>query len=223
MKNDFLSLEENTGIYKKYVKRVLSVLLGIFACPFVVLSFIIFAPIIKFTDGGTVFYKDKRLGLNGKAFTMFKYRSMKMNSGVIRASDGVSTIKDKSDSRITKIGRFIRKYGIDELPQVWNIIKGDMSFIGPRPDFPDTIDRLTGVIPNPIADITPDDFYENYYKARMSVRPGITSYAVIKLPDDANRVMCDEADAWYARNMTFGLDVNLFFGTIFHLVLGKHK
>ncbi len=214
--------ETKHKFYHKAGKRCLSAALSVVALPFVGLSWLVVAPAIKLEDGGSVFYASERLGLDGRVFKMYKYRSMRMNAPVLRSKDGVSTIKE-GDPRVTKVGRFIRKFGIDELPQIFNVLKGDMSFIGPRPDLPDTIDRLTGVIPNPLADITPENFYEDVYKERMSVRPGITGYGPIYLPRGTNRVDKDTVDAWYAENMSFALDAKVFFGTIKHLLTGRHR
>ena len=211
------------SLYHRFGKRLLSILLALIAMPFVLLSCLIFGPIIKLTDGGTVFYRSARLGLNGKVFYMLKFRSMHMNAGVIRQKDGVTTSKDDNDPRVTHVGRFMRKFGVDELPQIFNVLMGDMSFIGPRPDLTDTIDRLTGKIPNPLADITPENFYEDYYAVRMSVRPGITCYGPVFLPRGTDRVKKDMVDAWYAQKMSLALDIKVLWGTACHLLGGKHK
>lgn len=92
-------------------------------------------PLIWLTDRGPTFYNAQRVGLNGKIFKMFKFRSMKVNAPDIRNTDG-STFNSSDDPRVTRIGRFIRKTSIDEIPQILNVLIGDMSFVGPRPVLP---------------------------------------------------------------------------------------
>lgn len=216
-------MRKANGIYSKYVKRFFSVLFCIILTPFVLFVSVFVALFIKITDGGTVLYKSERLGKEGKVFTMYKFRSMNMNAPVLHDKDGLSTYKGDDDPRVTKIGKFIRKYGVDELPQLINIYKGDMAFIGPRPDLPDAADIFSKRIDSTIKDIIPDRFYEDYYSIRMAVRPGITCYGPVFLAEDTNRVERSINDAWYAKNISFKLDCLIIFGTIKHLVSGRHK
>ena len=123
-------------MYKHFFKRFLDILISLLVLPFFVLIFIIVAPLIFFTDKGPIFYCGKRIGRNGKIFKMFKFRSMIVNAPDIRTATG-STYNGDDDPRVTKIGRFLRKTSIDEIPQILNVLKGDMSIIGPRPDTPD--------------------------------------------------------------------------------------
>ena len=104
---------------------------------------VIVAPIIYFSDKGPVFYNSNRLGKDGKIFKMYKFRTMKNNSPEIRNEDG-STFNSEDDPRLTKFGRLLRKTSLDETPQLINIIKGDMSIIGPRPDLPEHRELYTG-------------------------------------------------------------------------------
>jgi undecaprenyl phosphate N,N'-diacetylbacillosamine 1-phosphate transferase len=126
-------------MYKKYFKRILDLILALIALPFWFIIFIIVGPIIYFQDKGPIFYNAPRLGKDGKVFKMYKFRSMKVNAPDIRNEDG-STFNSEDDPRLTKIGKFIRKTSLDETPQLLNIIKGDMSIIGPRPDLPEQKD-----------------------------------------------------------------------------------
>ena len=119
-------------IYKKYIKRVLDILVALLLLPFLLILIIIISPMIIIDDRGPVFYLAKRRGLNGKIFKMYKFRSMKVNAPDIRNSDG-STYNADDDPRITRVGRFLRKTSIDEIPQILNVLKGEMSIIGPRP------------------------------------------------------------------------------------------
>ena len=119
-------------MYKRIFKRFIDLVIGILGFPFFLLIFVVIAPIIKFTDNGPVFYTAERLGKNGKVYSMYKFRSMRVNAPDIRNSDG-STYNGTDDPRVTRIGRIIRKTSLDETPQLLNVIKGDMSIIGPRP------------------------------------------------------------------------------------------
>nr|BAI67356.1 putative glycosyltransferase [Limosilactobacillus fermentum] len=145
------------------VKRVFDFLAA--ACGIIILSplMLIIAVLIKSEDHGPVFYKQKRIGQNGKAFEMYKFRSMFVNAGQMLAKlkeqndvDG-PMFKMKDDPRVTKIGHFIRKHSLDELPQFLNILRGDMSLVGPRPPLPSEVEE-----------------YSEYDKQRLFVIPGCT-------------------------------------------------
>ena len=136
---------------------------------------------------------------------MFKFRSMKMNAPDIRNSDN-STYNSPDDPRITKVGRFIRKTSIDELPQFFNVLIGDMSFIGPRPV---TTDR-------------PLEEYDEKRKIRLEVRPGITGYSQAYFRNSISNEEKLEKDAFYARNVTFGGDLNVIFATVNTVVFRKN-
>ena len=122
-------------MYKHFFKRLFDLIIALFALPFVLLLILIMVPLIWLTDRGPTFYNAQRVGLNGKIFKMFKFRSMKVNAPDIRNTDG-STFNSSDDPRVTRIGRFIRKTSIDEIPQILNVLIGDMSFVGPRPVLP---------------------------------------------------------------------------------------
>lgn len=129
-------------MYKHFFKRLFDLIIALFALPFVLLLILIMVPLIWLTDRGPTFYNAQRVGLNGKIFKMFKFRSMKVNAPDIRNTDG-STFNSSDDPRVTRIGRFIRKTSIDEIPQILNVLIGDMSFVGPRPVIPGrTVRRL---------------------------------------------------------------------------------
>ena len=183
-------------MYKHFFKRLLDIILALLAMPFVLLVIIIFAPIIYFTDKGPVFYNAKRVGKNGKPFKMFKLRSMYVNSPDIRLADG-STYNGEDDPRVTPIGRFMRKTSIDELPQIINVLLGQMSFIGPRPDPVDWLERY------------PDDV-----KVFLTVRPGITGYSQAYFRNSVDGEEKMKNDVYYALNCSFWLDVKIFFKTI---------
>ncbi len=151
---------------------------------------------IKAEDGGSVFYKADRIGRFGKIFKMYKLRSMKENSPDIRLADG-STYNGDDDPRVTKFGRFARKTSIDELPQVINILKGEMSFIGPRPDTPMYLDK-----------------YTEEEKIILTVRPGVTGYNQAL---NRNAVLTKEKlknDIYYAQNLSLWFDLRIIFMTV---------
>lgn len=187
-------------MYNRYIKRALDLLVCIIAMPFLLLALIPIAIAIKIEDRGPIFYCADRLGRNAKTFKMYKFRSMNVNAPDIRNEDG-TTYNSKDDPRITKVGRFIRETSLDELPQVFNIIKGDMSLIGPRPGLPDML-----------------SLYASEEMPKLSVRPGITGYTQAyyrnSMPGKEKRLK----DAWYAQNISFKLDIKIFIRTIMTVV-----
>lgn len=192
-------------MYRKYVKRWIDILASLILCPLVLLICVIVAPFIYFEDKGSIFYKAKRRGLNGTIFEMYKLRSMKMNAPDIRNEDN-STYNSPTDPRITRTGKTIRKLSIDELPQVFNILKGDMSFIGPRPV---TINK-------------PLEEYDDKRRIRLTVRPGITGYQQAYYRNSITQEEKFKMDAEYAQNVSFFLDLKIFFKTIQTVMLRKN-
>ncbi len=191
-------------MYRKVFKRLIDIILSVIALPFFCIIYVFVAPAIKIDDGGTVFYKAPRRGVGGKIFQIYKFRSMKMNSPDIRNSDN-STFNSKDDSRITKIGKILRKTSIDETPQILNVLKGDMSIIGPRPV---TTDK-------------PLEEYDEKRRLRLTVRPGITGATQAYYRNSIGQEEKFEYDAQYARELTFWGDVKIFFKTIQTVFLQK--
>lgn len=183
-------------MYKLFFKRLLDLLIGIIAFPFFLTAFLIFAPVIKLTDKGPVFYNAQRIGRNGKLFKMYKFRSMYVNAPDIRLADG-STYNGKDDPRVTKIGKFMRATSIDELPQILNILNGSMSLIGPRPDPPDWLEK-----------------YPEEIKVFLTVRPGLTGYSQAYFRNGADGEQKMKNDAYYAEHVSFIFDVKIFVKTI---------
>ncbi|ACV29292.1 Putative colanic biosynthesis UDP-glucose lipid carrier transferase [Anaerococcus prevotii] len=192
-------------IYEKIIKRILDIVLALIALPFVLIICIIFGILIYLEDRGDIFYIAKRRGLNGSVFGMYKLRSMKMNAPDIRNKDN-STYNSSDDPRVTKIGKVLRKTSIDELPQVFNILKGDMSWIGPRPI---TINR-------PLSD------YDQKRIDRLKVRPGITGYSQAYFRNNIPQEEKLQLDANYAKEISFLLDVKIVFKTIKIVLLQKN-
>jgi len=183
-------------MYKKFFKRAIDILVSLIALPFVLLVIVLMAPFIYFTDRGPVFYNADRVGRNGKVFKMYKLRSMKVNAPDIRNADG-STYNSANDPRVTKIGKIMRKTSVDEFPQFLNVLKGDMSLIGPRPATPKILDNMTPL------------------KAeRMKVRPGITGYTQMMYRNSAQGDARYQADKYYVDNVSFKLDLKILFGTV---------
>jgi len=187
----------------RFFKRLFDIILSLIALPFVLLLIVIFAPIIYFTDKGPVFYNAPRLGRKGKVFKMYKFRSMYVNAPDIKNADG-STYNGDDDPRVTKIGRFMRKTSIDEFPQFLNVLKGDMSFIGPRAHL------TTGY--------TCFEDLSEIEQERLYVRPGITGYNQAYFRNSVEVKQKMENDVYYVKNMSFTFDVKIFFRTIYSVL-----
>jgi len=186
-------------MYKSFFKRLIDIVVALVALPFVLLAIIILAPIIYLTDKGPIFYNAPRLGKKGKIFNMYKLRSMRVNSPNLRNADG-STYNADDDPRVTKIGRIMRKTSLDELPQFLNVLKGDMSLIGPRAHLTTSYKGY--------------DLLDDLRKRRLDVRPGITGYNQAYY---RNSVTADEKiknDVYYVDNLSFVMDVKVIFKTI---------
>lgn len=188
-------------MYKRYFKRMLDFMIALVATPFVVLIIIIMTPIIFLDDPGPIFYNAVRRGKNGKTFKMYKLRSMYVGSPDIKNSDG-STYNSATDPRVTKVGRIIRKLSIDEIPQILNVLKGDMSFIGPRP----TLAKR------------PYEQLNDIQKKRLAVRPGITGYAQAYYRNSITQWEKFEYDCEYVDKISFWLDVKILVHTIFSVL-----
>ena len=187
---------KSKSFYVVVVKRFFDIIIGLCALPFLILVVLFVGIAIKIDDGGPIFYKAKRIGKNSKVFNMYKFRSMVVNAPNWTNADG-STYNSSNDARVTKVGRFIRKTSIDELPQFFNILIGNMTFIGPR---------ASGA--GALGTYLPDE------EAKMNVKPGITGYTQAYY---RNRIGVREKrlyDAWYAHNVSLWLDIKIFFKTI---------
>ncbi len=184
-------------MYKKCIKRILDFLFAILLLPFFLIIFLIIAPIIVIEDKGPVFYNAPRLGCYGKIYKMYKFRSMKVNAPDLRNEDG-TTFNSEDDPRVTKIGRVLRKISLDEIPQILNVIKGEMSFIGPRPDLPGADKEI----------------YRPGDEVKLTVRPGITGYSQAYYRNSSTLDERFNGDVFYAKNITLLLDVKILLKTI---------
>lgn len=188
----------NTRGSLRRVKRALDLIatLGLLICTMPVMA--LAALCVRLESPGPVIYSQRRVGLFGQDFTVYKFRSMRTDAEKNGAVWAV-----KSDPRVTRVGRILRKTRIDELPQLWNVLKGEMSLIGPRPERPEFVRELEQEIP--------------FYSLRHAVKPGVTGWAQVCYPygssvDDARRKL--EYDLYYAKNMSVLLDIRIILKTI---------
>ncbi|WP_176584020.1 sugar transferase [Priestia megaterium] len=191
-------------MYRYYIKRFFDFILSLCILPFLLAIMIPVAIIIKLEDGGPVFYNALRLGKNMKEFPMYKFRSMKVNAPDIRNEDG-STFNSDNDPRVTRVGRILRKTSIDELPQLLNVLKGDMSFVGPRPS------------PLGNKDLYPKEFFRKF-----DVRPGITGYNQAVLRNKSTMEQRVKNDVFYVENISAFLDVKIVFMTATSVLSSKN-
>lgn len=182
-------------MYKKFGKRALDLIVGLVALPVVGLVIAILAPAIKLEDGGPVFFNAPRVGKDGRDFKMYKLRSMRVNAPDLVMEDG-STYNGADDPRMTKVGAFMRKTSLDEMPQFLNVLKGDMSVVGPRPD----LRRET-------------ELYEGNEHEKLLVKPGITGYAAVYGRNSLPWHDRLKLDVHYVHNLSFALDAKVFFKT----------
>lgn len=183
-------------MYRSVVKRCIDILFSLILLPLLILVILVIGLLIKKDDGGNVFYIAQRLGKNEKTFKMYKFRTMKMNAPDLRNSDG-STFNSNNDPRLTKIGAFLRKTSIDELPQILNVLMGNMSFIGPRPDLPEQI-----------------KYYKTNDKKRLAVLPGISGYNQAYYRNNVTWKHRIEHDIYYVNNISFQLDLRILLKTV---------
>lgn len=197
------------GFYVSVVKRGVKRIMDISAASILLLLalpvFLLSAVVIKLESTGDIFYRQERVGRNGKVFMVVKFRSMRADA----EKDGPVWAETRDD-RVTRFGHFLRKYRIDELPQLINVLKGDMSFVGPRPERPVFVSELEKNIP--------------FYGIRHVVKPGITGWAQIYYPygaseQDALRKL--EYDLYYIKNLSIGMDLSTIFQTIKVVLLGR--
>ena len=181
-------------MYRRVVKPVLDAAVSFLALLVLILPMLIIGILIKLDSPGPVLFKQKRLGRGGREFVICKFRTMCVNA----EKDGVYC--EKGDSRVTRVGRALRATSLDELPQLWNVLKGDMSFIGPRPP-------LT-YHPWPIEEYTEEQ------RRMFDVRPGITGWAQVHGRKDVEWHKRIEMNVWYTEHVSFLLDMKIFFMTI---------
>jgi len=198
----------NMGVFAKYGKRLLDIIVSalmlICVCP--VMLLVAIASLIESRCCDPIFFKQIRVGQNGKPFNVYKFRSMRTDA----EADGVARWATKNDARVTALGRLMRKTRLDELPQLANVLRGDMSMVGPRPERPEFVSQLSKEIP--------------YYHERHRMKPGVTGWAQLKYPygattEDARRKL--EYDLYYVKNASLFLDLNVIIQTVEVVLFGK--
>jgi sugar transferase (PEP-CTERM system associated) len=189
-------------IIRDLLHRTLALMGLIISLPIALIT----ALIIKLESEGEIFYKQERVGKNGRIFKLIKFRSMHVNA----ESNDEAVWAQPNDARITRVGKIIRKVRIDEIPQFWNILKGEMSFVGPRPERPQFVAQLAKQIP--------------FYEHRHLTQPGLTGWAQIKYPygasvEDARQKL--QYDLYYIKNQSLALDLIIVFETIKTVIFGR--
>jgi sugar transferase (PEP-CTERM system associated) len=190
----------------KLIKRLAGFVLS--SIMLVLLSPLILAVsmVIKLESKGPVLFSQERVGEDGEIFTVYKFRSMRADAEAVTGP----VWAEEDDPRVTKVGRIIRKLRIDELPQLWNVLKGDMSFVGPRPERPFFVEKLKKTIP--------------YYNERFAVKPGVTGWAQVKYPYGATEKDALEKlkyDLYYIKNMSLIMDLMVILHTVKIVLLGR--
>jgi len=188
-------------VARAIMHRTIALLGAIISLPIAIVT----AILIKIDSRGPVLYKQQRVGKNGRAFTLMKFRSMRTDA----EKDGPVWAKSE-DERMTRLGRIIRKIRVDEIPQFWNILRGDMNFVGPRPERPHFVAQLAQEIP--------------FYEQRHLIPPGLTGWAQIKYPygasiEDAKQKL--QYDLYYIKNQNLTLDATILFETIKTILFGR--
>lgn len=196
----------NQGAWRTAVKRVFdivsSTVLFVVASPIMLVT----AVLIKLESPGAVYYRQERVGQNGRTFEVIKFRSMRNDA----EKDGRPVWAQANDARVTRVGAVIRKLRIDELPQIFNVLKGEMSLVGPRPERPFFVEQLTQEIP--------------FYALRHSVKPGVTGWAQVRYPYGATVEDSQEKlqfDLYYVKNHTLFLDLVVLMETVGVVLTGK--
>jgi sugar transferase (PEP-CTERM system associated) len=196
------------SLYGDYLKRVMDVLTGTallaVSWPFMLLTAL--GILIEGRGRGSILFRQTRVGQNGRPFTLYKFRSMVMDA----ESDGVARWAQKQDPRVTRFGSFMRKTRLDELPQLFNVLRGDMSFVGPRPERPEFVEQLASRLP--------------YYHHRHWVKPGLTGWAQINYPYGASENDAFEKlqyDLYYVKNQCISLDLLTIIQTVEVVLWGR--
>ena len=203
---------EDTFIYdgmnevERNVKRVFDFLVAFVALVVFSPLFIVCYFSVKHEDGGPAIFKQERIGRFGRPFYIYKFRSMRVDA----EKNGPALYQHERDTRMTKVGKFLRVHHLDELPQLWNVVNGDMSFIGPRPERKFYIDQI----------MLQDARYEYLYQ----IRPGVTSYATLYngYTDTMEKMLKRlELDLYYLKNRSWWFDITILFKTFVNLAIGK--
>lgn len=206
MEQNYTYIYDGMNAFEREVKRWFDF---IFALTFLILSsplFLVCYIVIRRDDNGPVFYKQERIGRFGRPFTIYKFRSMIVNA----EENGPELYNATEDKRLTKAGKFLRSHHLDELPQLWNVLKGDMSFVGPRPERKFYIDQIMK--------------HDCRYKYLYQIRPGVTSYATLYngYTDTMEKMLKRlEMDLDYLKRRSWWEDLKIMCLTVVHVAVGK--
>ncbi len=206
MEQNYTYIYDGMNAFEREVKRWFDF---IFALIFLILSsplFLVCYIVIRRDDNGPVFYKQERIGRFGRPFTIYKFRSMIVNA----EENGPELYNTTEDKRLTKAGKFLRSHHLDELPQLWNVLKGDMSFVGPRPERKFYIDQIMK--------------HDCRYKYLYQIRPGVTSYATLYngYTDTMEKMLKRlEMDLDYLKRRSWWEDLKIMCLTVVHVAVGK--
>jgi exopolysaccharide biosynthesis polyprenyl glycosylphosphotransferase len=196
--------------YERTVKRAFDLVFSFFALLAVMPILAVTALLVLLDDGSPVLFHQKRVGENGQLFDMYKFRTMVRNAEqlghLVEKRDGQGNLihKSRGDPRITRIGRFLRRFSIDELPQLFNVLKGDMSLVGPRPELPHLVEQ-----------------YQPWQRQRLAVPPGITGWWQVTGRSDKMMHLHTEDDLYYVQNYSIWLDLQIIMRTVWVVLLGK--
>lgn len=202
---------EKVGLVYSFFKRLFDVILSLMGIILLSPIFIIVIIAIKIDSKGKAFFVQERVGLKGNIFRMYKFRSMVVDAEELKKNlmtqneMGGPMFKMKEDPRVTRVGRFIRKTSIDELPQLFNVLKGDMSLVGPRPSLPSEVKE-----------------FEPWMMERLAVKPGITCYWQVSGRNNIDFIDWMKLDIKYVREKNIWIDVKLIFKTVFVLFGDEH-
>jgi len=193
---EVFGLVERPSLKFLTIKRVMDFTISLLALPFVLVIILIASILTKLTSKGPAIFKQQRVGLNGKIFTIYKIRTM------IHNPEGYQIHTVRDDKIITKLGKFFRKTKIDELPQLWNVFKGDMSLIGPRPERFDIVERYSSE--------------NNFYQFRHIIKPGITGWAQVNNPTATPEETIEklEYDLYYINHLSLRLELQILLRTV---------
>lgn len=203
---------EDTYVYdgmnevERNVKRIFDFIVAFVALIVFSPLFIICYFAVKHEDGGPAIFKQERIGRFGRPFYIYKFRSMRVDA----EKNGPALYQHERDTRMTKVGRFLRVHHLDELPQLWNVVCGDMSFIGPRPERKFYIDQIMKLDPR--------------YAYLYQIRPGVTSYATLYngYTDTMDKMLKRlELDLYYLKHRSWWFDITILFKTFVNLAIGK--
>ena len=213
LKIEFENIKENKAKLSFYeiCKRAIDIIGAISGLLLLSPVIVIVACAIKFTSKGPIFFSQKRVGKNGELFDMYKFRSMVVNAEELKeklANQNEMSgpmFKMKDDPRVTKVGKFIRRTSLDELPQLWNVLKGDMSLVGPRPSLPKEVKQ-----------------FEKWMFKRLTVKPGLTCYWQVSGRNNIDFEDWMKLDISYVEDRNLWIDIKLIFKTIFVLFGDKN-